>query len=415
MKWLAALCALLLLADVIYAEERESTASRIAASRAKVSRERVSSADLTEQRWIDRVRAQTSEFFQFEGIKVENGKRVWSYRLSIVETEHVLGDGAADAGRRNGTSTGNGAGGNSVTYKVWAYGGTVPAPTLVVREQDVMRIQVTNETSTEHTIHSHGLFVPQRMDGVPHAHGKQRAETGDAHHHLPRAIPPGESFTYEYIARPAGTHWYHCHVNTNEHLKRGMAGALVVLPKTPDPPTDCDEILLLQEWNSRYARGGQPGDPREQGANDWFTINGLSFPQTRSIYMEPGQLCRLRVINAGSQFHSMHLHGHSFLVTHKDGARIPEPMEMDTVPVGPGERVDLLVLGNNPGEWPLHCHDPTHQTNAGAYPGGMMTHLFVGSDPSPASGNGPIGGSMEEVREWWKRGDRARPLTITTR
>jgi len=350
------------------------------------------SAEVSEAQWIERVRAQNNEHFQFEGVKIENAKRVWSYRMSIVETEHTLSEG--------------------LVYKVWAYGGSVPAPTLVVREQDVMRIRVTNETSTEHTIHSHGLFVPQRMDGVPHAHGIQRSESGETNPHMPAAIAPGESFTYEYSARPAGTHWYHCHVNTNEHLKRGMAGALIVLPKKPDPPVDCDEVLLLQEWNSKYARGGQPGDPREQGANDWFTINGRSYPKTRPIQLEPGQVCRLRVINAGTQFHSMHLHGHSFLVTHKDGARIAQPAEMDTVPVGPGERVDLLVLGNNPGEWPLHCHDPTHQTNAGAYPGGMMTHFLVGKDPSPATGDGPIAGTLSDVREWWQRGAAGRPLNI---
>jgi FtsP/CotA-like multicopper oxidase with cupredoxin domain len=335
--------------------------------------------------WLARVKAQNSDLFAFEGAT----GRVWSYRMTIVETEHRLVTGAR--------------------YKVWAFGGTVPAPTLVVREGDTMRIRVTNETSAEHTIHSHGLFVPQRMDGVPHLHG---ARDSHAQHtrqtSMPKAIAPGESFTYEYIARPSGTHWYHCHVNTNEHLNRGMAGVLIVLPREPDPAVDVEDVLLLQEWNSKYAQGGQPGHPRETHEADVFTINGLSFPDTKRIAAEIGQTCRLRVVNAGMQFHSIHLHGHSFLVTHKDGAPLAEPPEMDTVAVGPGERVDLVLVANNPGEWPLHCHDSSHQTNGGLYPGGMMTHLLIGAEPSPQS-DGPVAGpALAEVRKRWRRSAQIR-------
>jgi FtsP/CotA-like multicopper oxidase with cupredoxin domain len=279
-----------------------------------------------------------------------------------------------------------------------------------------MRIRVTNETSAEHTIHSHGLFVPQRMDGVPHDHG---AVSNDAHANhgthandaaasMPRAIAPGETFTYEYIARPSGTHWYHCHVNTNEHLNRGMAGVLIVLPREAEPAVDVDEALLLQEWNSRYARGGVPGQPRESNDADFFTINGLSFPNTRRITANIGDICRLRIVNAGMQFHSIHLHGMSFLVTHKDGAPLAEPAEMDTVAIGPGERVDLVFVANNPGEWPLHCHNAAHQTNAGQYPGGMMTHILIGSDPSPQS-DGPVAApALAQVRKLWRRAARMR-------
>jgi FtsP/CotA-like multicopper oxidase with cupredoxin domain len=317
----------------------------------------------SESAWVARVRAQNGDAFALESIVPrEDGRRAWSYRMTIVETEHRLTDGIA--------------------YKVWAYGGTVPAPLLVVREGDVMRIRVTNETSVAHTIHSHGLFVPQRMDGVPHRHGAEPADPHAAHRaSLPAAIEPGATFVYEYVARPAGTHWYHCHVNTNEHMKRGMAGALIVLPREAEPAVDREEVLLLQEWNTRYAKGGQPGHPREGGDADVFTINGRSFPDTQTLRAEVGDTVRLRVINGGSQFHSMHLHGHSFLVTHKDGAPLAEPTEIDTVAVGPGERVDLVV-DQQPGEWPLHCHDTAHQTNGG-YPGGMMMHLLVGPSRRP--------------------------------
>lgn len=320
---------------------------------------------------------------------VEGKRTIWEYELVISETEHKLQNGAM--------------------YKVWAYNGQVPAPTIVAREGDWVRITLINETSVNHTIHSHGLYVPQRMDGVPHDHGQQQHKPDDPamkDEFMPRPVAPGESFTYEYIARPAGTHWYHCHINTNEHLNRGMAGALIVLPRADEPKVDQDLIMLLQEWNSRYAQDGQPGNPKELNDYDFFTINGKSFPETQSVQTELGKILRIRLINAGALPHSIHLHGHSFLVTHKDGFPLAEPAEMDTVLIGPGERVDIIILANNPGEWPLHCHTAAHQTNNGLYPGGMMTHLKIGTISSPKDGDGPIGKDLKSVRAAWRNSAR---------
>lgn len=317
---------------------------------------------------------------------VEGKRTVWQYELVISETEHKLQNGAM--------------------YKVWAYNGQVPAPTIVAREGDWVRIRLINETSVNHTIHSHGLYVPQRMDGVPHDHGlgqqNHNNPASSKDEFMPRPVAPGESFTYEYIARPAGTHWYHCHINTNEHLNRGMAGALIVLPRQPEPKVDHDLIMLLQEWNSRYAQNGTPGSPKELNDYDFFTINGKSFPETKTVQVELGETVRIRFINAGALPHSMHLHGHSFLVTHKDGFPLAEPAEMDTVLIGPGERVDIIVLANNPGDWALHCHTAAHQTNNGIYPGGMMTHLKVGKISSPKEGEGPIGKDLKSIRSVWR-------------
>jgi manganese oxidase len=321
--------------------------------------------------------------FTRKGPTPEGAEMVWEYRLVITETTHRLADGTP--------------------YKVFAYGNMVPAPTLVAREGDRVRIRVINETSFPHTIHSHGLYVPQRMDGATHVHV---GPGGQVHQHdaegAPRPVAPGDEFTYDYIARPAGTHFYHCHVSANEHLARGMIGSLIVFPRTPEPAVDFDTVLLLQEWNSRYAAGGKPGHPREVGDADFFTFNGLSFPHTPEIRVGLGARVRLRFVNAGAQPHFMHLHGHSFLVTHKDGLPLREPMLMDTVAVGPAERVDIFFVANNPGDWPLHCHSPPHTTNAGEYPGGMMAHVIVGPERYPTQGAGPVGAGTEAAIEPWR-------------
>jgi FtsP/CotA-like multicopper oxidase with cupredoxin domain len=62
-------------------------------------------------------------------------------------------------------------------------------------------------------------------------------------------------------------------------------------------------------------------------------------------------------------------------VTHRDGLPLPEQFKLDTVEVGPGQRVDILLIADNPGVWPIHCHRLNHVANDNVYPGGMMGHI----------------------------------------
>ena len=48
------------------------------------------------------------------------------------------------------------------------------------------------------------------------------------------SIAPGQSFTYEFTAGPAGVYPYHCHVEPIvDHINRGLYGAMIIDPKTP--------------------------------------------------------------------------------------------------------------------------------------------------------------------------------------
>jgi FtsP/CotA-like multicopper oxidase with cupredoxin domain len=52
------------------------------------------------------------------------------------------------------------------TYTAWAYNGTIPGPQIRVTEGDRVRIVVRNLLPEDTTVHWHGLFVPNTMDGV---------------------------------------------------------------------------------------------------------------------------------------------------------------------------------------------------------------------------------------------------------
>ncbi|MFB6284002.1 MAG: multicopper oxidase domain-containing protein [Halobacteria archaeon] len=106
-----------------------------------------------------------------------------------------------------------------IEFPSWAYEGQVPGPTLRAVEGDLIRVTFKNLQKHAHTIHPHLRNLNPTMDGIP-SNG-------------PGVIDQGDSFTYEWIAQPAGMHFYHCHsLPLAAHIHRGLYGTIVV---DPDP------------------------------------------------------------------------------------------------------------------------------------------------------------------------------------
>jgi FtsP/CotA-like multicopper oxidase with cupredoxin domain len=109
---------------------------------------------------------------------------------------------------------------------------------------------------------------------------------------------------------------------------------------------------------------------------DTFTINGRAFPFTQPLDVREGERVRIRIINAGYEEHYMHSHSHRFEIVALDGNPVQGvPQVRDTVTVGPGQRVDIILTADNPGVWPFHCHNLLHVANDSVYPGGMLTFI----------------------------------------
>jgi FtsP/CotA-like multicopper oxidase with cupredoxin domain len=250
------------------------------------------------------------------------------------------------------------------SFHTFAFDGQVPGPLIHLKEGDQVTINVNNLTTLPHTIHWHGILQrgTWRNDGVPDI--------------TQAAIKPGDTFTYQFVAEPSGTLWYHCHVNVNEHVAiRGMWGPLIIDPAKPtalERKATRDYIVMLSEWDSKYAErpgyGGVPGD-----VMDYFTINGKAFPESQPMRVREGETIRIRLIGAGDFIHSIHIHGHIFQVAFKDGRPLPTPIEADTWPVAPGERYDIFLTADNPGRWMIHDHVDSHTTNRDKPMGGIMS------------------------------------------
>ncbi len=252
----------------------------------------------------------------------------------------------------------------------YTYNGQVPGPELRVLEGDTVRVTVKNELSEPTTVHWHGVDVPVAMDGVPDTSGPP--------------IAPGGTFTYEFVASPAGTRWYHAHFDELNQQGGGLTGALVIEPRDqPRTKPDREYTLLTGEWVTAAgnqalavptpsATGGMAGMGGGMMGNgggmssasarplfDTFTVNGKAYPSAAPLVVSQGERVRLRLINASATDTQVFaLAGHRLTVTHSDGNPLAKPVDVDAVPLGVGERADVEFVADNPGRWKLEALMP---------------------------------------------------------
>lgn len=170
-------------------------------------------------------------------------------------------------------------------------------------------------------------------------------------------ILPGETFTYEFTVRNAGSHMYHSHMNATVQVPGGLLGAFIV-DGGNEPAVAQDDVMILNDGPLGY------------------TLNGKGFPATHPIVAKPGEVVRIRYMNEGLQIHPMHLHGLVQTVCAVDGNPVPQRYQQDTVLVAPGQRVDVLVTASELGAWAFHCHILSHAENEqGMF--GMVTVFIV--------------------------------------
>jgi FtsP/CotA-like multicopper oxidase with cupredoxin domain len=231
------------------------------------------------------------------------------------------------------------------------FNGTWPGPQLRVTEGDKVRAVFTNNMDESTGIHFHGQELPNAMDGVPFV--------------TQPPIMPGERFTYEFTAKPAGTHMYHSHHNATDQVGRGLLGAFLVDPADPAQRYDA-KYGATQDivWISNDAFGG-------------FTINGRQFPATAPIVAKQDEQIVIRFMNEGVMMHPWHLHGMPMRVVARDGYPLGSAeFTCDTLGVNPGERWDVVIDCRNPGAWAFHCHILPHAEGSnGMF--GMVTALVV--------------------------------------
>jgi manganese oxidase len=276
--------------------------------------------------------------------KIVNGVKV--FHLIAEEVEHDF-----DPGLRT---------------KCWAYNGHVNSTMIEAVEGERVRIYVTNRLPIATSVHWHGVYLPNGMDGV----------AGLTQPH----IKPGETAKYEFTLRQYGTLMFHSHHDEMTQMGMGLIGMLIIHPRHPAPEyhVDRDFAILLSEWDIKV--GTSRPNTLQMTDFNILTMNGKVFPSTAPLVCKTGDKVRIRLGNLGAMdHHPIHIHGHFFRITATDGEDIPLSAQWPetTVLVAVGQTRNIEFIADAPGDWAFHCHMTHHIMN-------QMGHEFpnmVGVQP----------------------------------
>ncbi len=252
-----------------------------------------------------------------------------------------------------------------------AVNGQIPMPTLTFTEGDTAEIHVHNALKEGTSLHWHGLYLPNKEDGVPFL--------------TQMPIAPNTTHIYRFPIIQNGTHWYHSHSGLQEQI--GMYGPLIIKKRTDDPTfrpgiDDLPEIpIILSEWTNykpenvhrmlhnasdwfaikkgttqSYSEALKEGHFNTKLTNEWkrmlamdvsdvyynkFLINGK--PESQLAQFKGGDKVRLRISNAGaSSYFWLTYAGGKFTVVANDGNDV-EPVTVDRLIIGVSETYDIIV------------------------------------------------------------------------
>ena len=252
-----------------------------------------------------------------------------------------------------------------------AVNGQIPMPTLTFTEGDTAEIYVHNELNEETSLHWHGLFLPNKEDGVPNL--------------TQMPIKPHSTYKYSFPIRQHGTHWYHSHSGLQEQI--GMYGSFVMNKRNSDPNfrEGIDDLptipIVLSEWTDidpdnvhrmlhnasdwfaikkgttqSYGEAIQQGYFKTKVINEWkrmnamdvsdvyyekFLINGKNESQLSQF--KSGDKVRLRVANGGASSNFWLTYaGGKITVVASDGNDV-EPVTVDRLLIAVSETYDVVL------------------------------------------------------------------------
>ncbi|KAL2609727.1 hypothetical protein R1flu_028300 [Riccia fluitans] len=196
--------------------------------------------------------------------------------------------------------------------------------------------------------HVHGAEVKSANDGQPDAWFTASGETGE------------KFFTQNYTypnSQPATLLWYHDHTMgiTRINVLAGLAGFYILRSPTEEPknlPCGDYEIPLVLQDRQFWANGSinfpdignSPNHPNwcPEYFGDTIVVNGKVWPYL-DVY--PTKY-RFRMLNgANARFFNLTLTEPSlkFIQIGTDGGFLPFPLNISSLTIGPGYRVDVII------------------------------------------------------------------------
>lgn len=257
-----------------------------------------------------------------------------------------------------------------------AVNGQIPMPTLTFTEGDTAEIVVHNQLKENTSLHWHGVFLPNKEDGVPYL--------------TQQPIKPNTIHTYRFPIIQNGTHWYHSHSGLQEQI--GMYGNFVMKKRDTDKTfrKGIDDLptvpVVLSEWTNlnpdnvhrmlhnandwaaikkgatqSYAEAVKQGQLKTKVKNEWkrmtamdvsdvyydkVLMNGQVNTDLKNVdgkALKAGDRVRLRISNGGaSSYFWLRYAGGKITVVASDGNDV-SPVEVDRLIIAVSETYDVVV------------------------------------------------------------------------
>jgi FtsP/CotA-like multicopper oxidase with cupredoxin domain len=120
-------------------------------------------------------------------------------------------------------------------------------------------------------------------------------------------------------------------------------------PQQPSP-NDANEVVIPLLFKPKF---------QGYGDFDHWTINDLSWPETKQIQLTRGTRYRLVFDNQSPDIHPVHLHRHTFELRNLN-RRATAGILKDVVLLESGVKTEVVFTAGNPGKTLFHCHQQDH-------------------------------------------------------
>ena len=295
-----------------------------------------------------------------------------------------------------------------------AFNGSIPGPTIRVKQGSEIFIVFKNQTGFPNALHSHGVRLDNNFDGVSGI-----------------TQPPvlnGQSFTYRIRFPDPGVFWYHAHMRADYFIEMGMYGNYLVVPADKDywKPADREEMLTLDDF-SLDLKTGKPPPYQVDGPNhtmmgrfgNLWLINGDS---SYSLTVKRKERARFYITNtSGTRIFNIGLEPKNgkdtmrIKVVGSDNGRyelswlLPHPLwNIPTEFVSPSERTVIEAYFDRPGTYNLvHKWLKTSFNDTATFVLGRITVLpdsvnsGYGDDFFKEDTCRQVKASIDSVRQYW--------------
>jgi FtsP/CotA-like multicopper oxidase with cupredoxin domain len=232
--------------------------------------------------------------------------------------------------------------------RMLAYNGSIPGPTLRVRQGSEVLVDVVNEGDLEATVHWHGLRLDNASDGT---------------HETQDPIPVGGRFSCRVAFPDPGVYWYHPHIREDYGKEMGLYGNVVVVPEDPDywSPVNRELVLTLDDIlleGDRVApfRRSESTHTAMGRFGELMLVAGE--PELR-LSAQRGEVVRLYLTNtANTRVFNVGFAGARMKLVGGDSGRCEREEPVETVLLAPSERAVVEVLFDEPGRATLEHRTP---------------------------------------------------------